>query len=121
MGSAAILAISSSSRNQRIGDYLANTLVVKKSNKRVSLSSIVSLSKKSSGDIKYSNVTLLSEEDMLIVKETVTRYKKYKNNAHKKALNLLVGKLEKELDIKCEKSKVKFLETLIHDYVVLTR
>lgn len=121
LGGLAIFSISSSSRNQRIGDFMANTLVVKKANKRVSLKTMGSLSDIDKDVVKYPNVTSLSEEDMLLVKETLSRYKKYKNNSHNKAIKLLVGKIEKELNIKCETSKVKFLEKLIYDYVVLTR
>jgi len=121
LGGAAILSIAASSRNQRIGDFMANTMVVKKTNSRVSLKTMGSLSKISKDSVKYPGVVSLSENDMLLVKETVIRYKKYKNDAHNKAINLLVSKIENELDIKCDKSKVEFLETLIHDYVILTR
>ena len=58
---------------------------------------------------------------MLLVKETLKKYIKYPNVAHKKAFDLLVEKITTELNLKTPKNKVDFLKTLLKDYILLTR
>ena len=71
--------------------------------------------------VTYPEINQLSEEEMLLIKETAVRYTKYHTEGHSKAISLLVKKLETELDIKANGTHVEFLNTLIKDYVALTR
>jgi uncharacterized RDD family membrane protein YckC len=122
LGGVAVLSILSSNYNQRLGDLLANTVVVNigKSD-RMALGSLLKLGKIDNYKITYPQVIKLSEETMLIVKETLSKKIKMENEAHDEALNLLVKKMVKELGVKTPKDKDKFLTTLLKDYIILTR
>ena len=118
----AILTISSSQRAQRLGDILADTCVIRvKENPEASLSSILKLNKLQNQSVTYPEIIKLTESEMLIVKESIDRYKKYPNEAHQKAIDTLVETLENILEVQCKTDKIKFLSELIRDYVILTR
>ncbi len=123
LGSIAALTILTSTNGQRIGDLLANTIVVSVDKKeRLKLKSLLKLGALKDYKVKFPQVIGLSENDMLIVKETLDKNIKFNNYAHSSALNMLVDKLLEELEIeKKPKDKVLFLRTLLKDYVVLTR
>jgi uncharacterized RDD family membrane protein YckC len=122
VGSVAFLGIISSSNNQRVGDLLANTVVVSlKKDYRITLSNLLKLNDHQKYQPQYPQVLRLSEETMLIVKEVLKKKVKYPNEAHQQAYKLLLDKISKELEIKVPKNKEEFLKTLIKDYVFLTR
>ena len=71
---------------------------------------------------EYPDVRRFSDSDMLLVKQTLERYQKYKNEAHKEAVLLLAEKICEQLDIfPVPEQKLKFLKTTLNDYIVLTR
>jgi hypothetical protein len=121
-GIVAAITIVSSPRNQRIGDYLADTTVVKvtKSN-RFSLNRVMELDGLKEYAPKFPEVTVFSEADMLVLKDVVERVQKYPGNSSKNALEMAVSKVESVLDIKAPSRDSNFLKTLIKDYVALTR
>ncbi|MCP3931317.1 MAG: RDD family protein [Bacteroidetes bacterium] len=123
MGIVAALLISSSNKNQRLGDMTANTAVIKtKNSQQFQLEDILGINTLKNYVPKYSNVTNLSEDDMLLIKNVVSRYRKYRNSAHRKLVHTLTEKACSMLDIKEPPTdKVEFLKTLIRDYIVLTR
>jgi len=121
-GGVAVLGVISSTNNQRLGDLLANTTVVSVGKtERMRLQNLLKLNKMSNYTATYPQVTKMPEEAMLIVKETLQRQRKHNNFAHQQALDLLVKKMEQELDIEPPKNKIEFLKVLLKDYVVLTR
>lgn len=121
-GTVAILGIISSTNNQRIGDLLANTIVVNiGKTERMRLKSLLNLNKIIDYTPSYPNIIRMPESAMLIVKETLQKHTKHNNFAHKKALDLLAKKMAEELEIEMPKDKTLFLKTLLKDYVVLTR
>ncbi len=121
-GAIAGFGILASSKNQRLGDFLANTVVVRiEKNERMKLQNLLKLNKMREYIPTYPEVVNMSEESMLIVKETLERHQKIKNYAHNKALDFLVQKMEAELQVSAPKNKTAFLKTLLKDYVVLTR
>ena len=121
-GTIAALTIASSPRSQRIGDFLADTAVIKITNSnRLSLERIMQLNSLENHVATYPEITQLSEEEMLLIKETTVRYAKYPTEGHKKAISALVKKIEDDLEIKAQGDKLEFLNTLIKDYVALTR
>jgi len=121
-GSIAGFGVLASSKNQRLGDFLANTVVVRiEKNERMKLQNLLRLNKMTKYTPTYPQVVKMTEESMLIVKETIERSIKTNNYAHQKALDFLVQKMEKELEIEAPKNKDSFLKTLLKDYVVLTR
>lgn len=121
-GSIASLGIMASSKNQRLGDFLANTVVVRVGKtERMQLTNLLRLNQLENYVPTYPQVINMNEEAMLIVKETLQKNKIQNNYAHQKALDFLVEKIENELELKAPTDKIKFLNTLLKDYVVLTR
>jgi len=122
-GVVAALLISSSNKNQRLGDMTANTAVIRvKFNLRFQLADILKINTLDDYEPTYPEVRRLSEKDMLLIKNIISRYRKYKNPAHQEVVNDLVNRLMNILDIREQpKNKIEFLKTLIRDYIVLTR
>lgn len=122
LGSVATLGIISSTNSQRIGDLLANTVVVTiDKTERMKLENLLKLNDMSKYVVTYPQISRFPEEAMLIVKETLARHLKHHNFAHEQALELLTKKIEQELGIEAPADKVKFLQVLLKDYIVLTR
>ncbi|MDX1665718.1 MAG: RDD family protein [Saprospiraceae bacterium] len=122
-GIIAALLISSSANNQRLGDLTAHTTVVRvRQRQRFSLEDILKISTLEEYRPRYPRVAELSEEDMLIVKATLTRYRNYRNRAHRQLVERLSDRLAGLLEIEeVPRNRVDFLKTLIRDYIVLTR
>jgi uncharacterized RDD family membrane protein YckC len=122
-GAFAAIMVSLSDKNQRLGDLVANTVVVKE-RPSFTMSLVALLNKKTINDYqpKYPSVIRMSEDDVLFIKEVLERYRKYKNEAHREALRVLSEKMKIKLDIAHTVGRYdEFLLTLIKDYVVLTR
>lgn len=118
----ALITASSSEKGQRLGDFFADTTVVKLLNlQRFSLDRILSMERLKSQEPVYPGVTKFKEEEMLLIKETLDRYKRYPNDNHAAALQKLIKKIEDHLDVKAPGNKEQFLQTIIRDYVSLTR
>jgi uncharacterized RDD family membrane protein YckC len=122
LGSMALITASSSEKGQRLGDFFADTTVVKLVNiNRISLERILSMDKLKSYTPKYPEVIMFKEEEMLLIKETLERNKQFPNESHTNALNKLVKKIEEKMGVVSPKDKITFLNTLIKDFVSLTR
>ena len=117
------LLISASGKKQRLGDMTANTTVVKlQSHTRFYLDEILKISTLENYTPQYPQVKQLSENDMLLIKNAIGRYRIYPNDAHRKVIFQLVRKLQEPLGLnEIPKNKIEFLKTLIKDYIVLTR
>ncbi len=122
-GILAALLISSSKKNQRLGDMTANTTVIRlRSSLNFLLSDILRISSLEDYEPRYPAIKQLSEGDMLLIKGTISRYRNHPNEAHKKAVIELVLHLKAILEIEeVPTDKIEFLKTLIRDYIVLTR
>lgn len=122
-GGIGAILISTSENSQRIGDILAQTIVVKiKADQTYTIKDILNIKTKKNHEPVYLGVTQFTDDDMIIVKNTITRYKKYPNNAHKKAVVLLAERLTDALKLsEVPKKKMTFLRDVLQDYVVLTR
>lgn len=122
LGTLAMIAISSSEKGQRLGDFLADTTVIRlRNNNRFTLSQLLSMDTLKSHTPHYPGVTMFKEEEMLLIKETVERCQKYPNDNHWMALSALVKKIEEQLGVVAPHDKILFLNALIRDYVSLTR
>lgn len=123
VGSLGAVLISSSDKNQRLGGMLSNTAVVKLAPvAQFSLADILKINSLDNYQPTYINVRHFSESDMLVVKQTIDRYKRYPNAAHQTAVQRLVDKVAKQLAMdKPPTDGVAFLKTLLTDYIVLTR
>lgn len=115
--------INSNRFGQRLGDMMAGTTVIKlQSIQSVSLKEILNIDSQKQYTPKYPQVILLSDKDMLLVKNTIKRSQAFKNEAHRKVITTLVEKLKTELKIEADiEDRETFLKTLLKDYVVLTR
>lgn len=121
-GIVAAITISSSPRNQRIGDYLADTTVIKLSKSgRFSLHRVMELESLKNYEPQYPEIVALSEKDMLVLKDVVERCILYPGKGATKALELSIDRIESILGIKAKERNTNFLKTLIKDYVALTR
>jgi len=123
LGTLATLTISVSDKRQRIGDLLANTVVIKeKDSNNIFLEEILKLKVKDNVKVVYEKAMLFNEEEMLFIKNTLSRVKKYKNEAHFRALDDLCEKVSDRLNLyETPKNKEAFLKQLIKDYIILTR
>ncbi len=121
-GAVAALLISSSNYNQRLGCLLSGTTVIRKiSTRSFKLEDILKINSRESYVPVFPQVTKLSEGDMLFVKKVMERARKYKNDAHQTALVQLAEKIAALLEVKAPKDSMKFLKTILSDYIVLTR
>lgn len=123
MGIVGALFISSSAKHQRLGDLTANTTVIKiRSAQQFSLKDILKIHSLDDYEPQYPQIRKLNEQDMLFIKNVLSRHRTFRNEAHQKAVRDLAKHLCEILDIEDQpKDKVKFLKTLIRDYIVLTR
>lgn len=117
------LLISSSPKQQRLGDMSANTTVIRvRHNARFQLQDILKISSLEDYTPRYPEVRRLSEKDMLLLKHLLARQRLHPNDAHYEAVDEAVERLVQVLDIQEEpKDNIEFLKTLIRDYIVLTR
>jgi uncharacterized RDD family membrane protein YckC len=122
MGSIGMLAIASSLKSQRIGDLLANTAVVKAKNEmHITLKTLEGLNSKKV-DFLYPTINQFSDYDMLIVKKAIERFKKHNTDENHDLIFELSEKITKALQIKNDfRNKVDFLESVLNEYVLITR
>ena len=118
-----ILMISISRRQQRLGDMAANTVVIKSSPpKPFRLKDIIKIKTTEDYEPTYPQVINFTEKDILQVKETLKRFQKYKNDAHRLAFVKMAKRMAKLMEINdIPRDKIGFVKTIIRDYIVLTR
>ncbi len=123
LGTLAGLLITSTEKRQRLGDILANTIVIKtQPTNQIALKSILNISSLENYTPHYPDVKRFSEEEMITIKSVVDRYTKYRNKAHRETIIELIKFVQERLELKeLPKNKVEFLKTVIRDYIVLTR
>lgn len=123
LGALGSVLISSSARAQRMGDIVSNTVVVRtQPQMNFKLNDIMRINTMENYEPKYPDVRRFSEDDMLLVKQTIERARRYPNASHKKAVNLMVEKLSDEMGIAPPAGDhIGFLRNLVSDYIVLTR
>ena len=118
-----VLTISASARKQRLGDMAAGTVLIKvRVVNRFDLNDILRISSLADYEPKYLDVRQFSEGDMLLIKNTLARYQRYPNHAHRKLVHGLAQKLSLQLgETASVVNSTEFLKTLIRDFIVLTR
>lgn len=118
-GVVALIAIISSSKNQRLGDMAAGTAVIAlKSNVNISHTILENL--KDDYKPTYPNVIKLSDNDARIIKDTFTSAKASKDY---QTLIKLRKKLIEVVDIKEVKQKtdIEFIDVILKDYNYYTQ
>lgn len=122
-GFLAILFSSTSERGQRLGDTMANTIVIrKKSSQLYNLKNVLSIKNKETHQTTYNNVTRFTDEDMMLIKNTLQRLQHHPSDETKKFAIELANKTASLIGLpETPAKKVEFLRTVLLDYVVLTR
>ncbi len=123
MGILGILFSSTSERKQRMGDVMANTVVIKtKSSVLYTLRDVLSIKSQDSHQPTYPQVIRFTDEDMLLIKTTIQRVRKYPNEETKKFAIELANKAADLLGLdETPPKRMEFLQTILQDYIVLTR
>ena len=121
-GILAMIFIGSSDKSQRLGDLLAETTVVNiKSNNRINIRSI----EKETPDFenKYPGLSAYKDQDMLVLKHAIRRYKYYPTAANRKNLVTIKDKIISDLDLRSlpQMNLVEFTEDILKTYVLSTR
>lgn len=109
--------------HQRLGDTLAGTVVVKnKSSQYFSLKDVLKIQTNENYTPTYPQVVRFTDEDMIYLKNCIQHKKRYKS---KEIDQLLINIANESAELigleETPKERMKFLETLLNDYVVLTR
>ena len=123
IGMMGIVYAGTSKRTQRIGDVMANTIVIKNnSSVNYSLKDVLAIRSQNNYTPEYPQAIRFTDEDMLLIKNTIQRVKAHPNEETKKFAIDLADKSAKLLGLsETPKKRLLFLQTLLQDYVVLTR
>jgi uncharacterized RDD family membrane protein YckC len=122
-GSLASILISSSEKKQRIGDVLANTMLVKTRTTRFGkLQEVLGIKSLETYKPVYTQAAKLKEADVLLIKETLIRYDEYKNKSHRESIEMLAETISHIMNVPVPDVRQKeFLMTVMNDFIVLTR
>jgi uncharacterized RDD family membrane protein YckC len=122
-GFLAIIFSSTSERGQRLGDSMANTILIKKKNSQIyNLRTILNIKNTETHKTTYQEVTRFTDEDMMLIKNTLQRLQGYPSDETKKFAIELAKKTASHIGLEAvPEKKVEFLRTVLLDYVVLTR
>ncbi len=123
LGAIAVVMTSSTVKAQRLGDLVSNTVVVRtRPRMPVTLKDVLRIETASVHVPLYPAVRQFKERDMLIIKQTVDRAARFRNEAHAKAVKLAAEHTAKLIGLhEVPGEPEQFLRTLIKDYIVLTR
>ena len=119
-----LLLIKTTGKCQRLGDMAANTSVIRLFASRFlfRLEDILSISSLETYTPVYTEVRTWSERDMIFIKNALTRYQNFPNNAHYNVVVDLSSRVAPLLHLEqSPNNRVEFLKTLLRDYIVLTR
>jgi uncharacterized RDD family membrane protein YckC len=122
-GFLAVLLSGTTEKRQRIGDIMADTVVIRVRDAQVyTLRDVLSIKSQENHEAKYPDVTRFSDEDMLLIKNTIIRVQRYPNDANRKFAIDLADETAKLIGLtETPERKMEFLKTVLQDYVVLTR
>lgn len=123
LGGIASILIASSPKAQRIGDVVATTAVIKMVPKMdLTLQDLLAIHEQKTYTPHYMQARQLHEEDALLIKSTLDRYRKFDNDAHFDAITQLAKKVKQLLGLdNVQGDDQRFLQTILQDYVILTR
>ncbi len=118
------MLIKTTGKSQRLGDMAANTTVIRafSSRNQFRLDDILSIASLGSYQPAFPQVRNLSEQDMIFIKNVISRHQHYPNAAHAEVVDALIAHLLPRLELtELPHYPVEFLRTLLRDYIVLTR
>jgi uncharacterized RDD family membrane protein YckC len=111
-GVIALIVIILNGKGQRLGDIAAGTTVIKLK-QRTTIRDTILKNIKPDYAIVFKNVSLLTDNDVAIIKEVLEFSKKHDNY---EAIQKLALKTQQVMGVTTDLSFVKFLETVILDY-----
>lgn len=122
-GFLAILLSGTTEKRQRLGDIMAGTVVIRTKDAQIySLRDVLSIKSQDNHQPTYPGVVRFSDEDMLLIKNTIIRVQRYPNDANKAFAIELANETAKLIGLNETPAKrMEFLKTVLQDYVVLTR
>lgn len=122
-GFLAILCSSTSQRGQRLGDTMAGTVVIRKRNSLTyNLNNILNIKNTDTHQATYQNVVRFTDEDVMLIKNTLQRLQHSPSEETKKFAVELSHETAKIIGLtETPQRKTEFLRTVLLDYVVLTR
>ena len=123
LGFVGLLVSGTSERNQRLGDLMAGTVVIRKSNSVIyTLTDVLNIKNSSNHEILYPGVTRFSDEDMMLIKNTILRVKRYPSDENKKFAIELANETASLMGLdETPAKRMEFLQRVLQDYVVSTR
>jgi uncharacterized RDD family membrane protein YckC len=124
LGAIAALMISSSDKSQRLGDLLSNTAVVKlKEDYNIRLDDLEKMFESTQQyQPSFPGVVQFNDDEMLAIKELVNRYQTHPNKSITALLEEVTLQIAAKLSLeKTPVNKIGFLQSILKDYVMLTR
>ncbi len=122
-GFLALLVSGTTEKRQRIGDIMADTVVIKVKDTQIySLRDVLSIKNSDNHVPTYPTVVRFSDEDMLLIKNTILRVQRYPNQSNKDFAIELADETARLIGLEqTPQKRMEFLKTVLQDYVVLTR
>ncbi|MNJ88995.1 RDD family protein [compost metagenome] len=122
-GFLALLVAGTTEKRQRIGDIMADTVVIKvRDTQLYSLKDVLSIKSSDNHVPTYPHVIRFSDEDMLLIKNTILRVQRYPNQENKNFAIELADETARLIGLQeTPQKRMEFLKTVLQDYVVLTR
>ncbi len=123
IGFMGIFVINFSQKKQRLADVLSNTIVIKVKHSGIyNLSDILSIKDTTNHEVQYPQVVRFTDEDMMLIKNTILRLRKSPTPEALKFGRELCDETSRLMGIEPVTAKrMEFLQTVLQDYVVLTR
>ncbi|AEA43478.1 RDD family protein [Fluviicola taffensis] len=122
-GFLALLVSGTTEKRQRIGDIMADTVVIKvKDTQMYGLKDVLSIKNSDNHVPTYPNAIRFTDEDMLLIKNTILRVQRFPNQVNKDFAIELAHETAHLMGLpETPPKKMEFLKTVLQDYVVLTR
>lgn len=112
-----------STKNQRVADMVANTIVISTKVKTIyNLSDVLKLRNTDTHEVKYPQVIRFTDEDMMFVKSVLMRISKKPSKPTIDLAREVCDEAARLMNIEpITSNRTEFLKTILTDYVVLTR
>ncbi len=122
-GFLALIVAGSTEKRQRLGDVMADTVVIKvRDSQMYSLQDVLSIKRSDNHTPTYPEVTKFTDEDMLLIKNTILRVQRFPNEENRTFAIALANKTAELIGLEeTPAKKLEFLKIVLQDYVVLTR
>ncbi len=123
LGTIGLLAAASSPLNQRIGDRISQTVVIRTNSRSLyQLNDILNIKTIDDHKVVYPNADRLNIKQALIIKEVMVKWETRRANALKGVITSTADRVAKTLDIEVPPQRqLEFLRQVLRDYIVLTR